>query len=37
MESMGEVFNELKLNSAGPGEPFQGFDWEVTTLEPCFL
>lgn len=36
-ESMGEAFNELKLNSPGPREPFQGFDWNGTALELCFV
>lgn len=34
---MGVAFKELELNVAGPAEPFQGFDSEVTTSELCFV
>lgn len=34
---MGEASKELELNAAGPGEPFQGFDSEVTASELCFV
>lgn len=32
-----EASKELELSAAGPGEPFQGFDSEVTTSELCIL
>lgn len=32
-----DASKELELNTARPGEPFQGFDSKVTTSELCIV
>lgn len=32
-----DTSKELELDTAGPGEPFQGFDLKVTMSELCIV